>query len=61
MSLPPARLLRVLIPLTSMHSYDMYKDIEGTLAEQRGETFTAGYIHGLPVGLKLPNGVVIGD
>jgi len=44
-----------------MHSYDMYKDIEGTLAEQRGETFTAGYIHGLPVGLKLPNGVVIGD
>ncbi|KAI1615897.1 hypothetical protein EDD37DRAFT_675728 [Exophiala viscosa] len=48
------------LTIEEMNAYDMYKDIEEALAEQRGEDFAAGYIHGLPVGLKLPNGVVIG-
>ncbi|KAK5037669.1 hypothetical protein LTS07_001136 [Exophiala sideris] len=39
---------------------EMNADIDEALAEQRGEPFTAAYIHGLPIGLKLPNGVVIG-
>jgi salicylate hydroxylase len=40
--------------------YDMYKDIEQALAEHRGQSYTDKFIHGLPIGLELPNGVVIG-
>jgi len=38
----------------------MYKDIEEKLAHARGTKFE-GYLNGLKVGLKLPNGVVIGE
>lgn len=39
----------------------MYKDIEQSLAEKRGAAFREKYIHGLPVGLELPSGIVIGQ
>jgi salicylate hydroxylase len=39
----------------------MYRDIEQKLSERRGEAYTDNFIHGLPIGLKLPNGVVIGN
>ena len=39
----------------------MYKDIDEKLAAQRGTPFTEKYLNGLPVGLKLPNGVVVGE
>lgn len=38
----------------------MYKDIEEKLAKKRKETYSDKYIGGLPIGLQLPNGVVIG-
>jgi salicylate hydroxylase len=41
--------------------YDMYRDIEQALLERRGEVYTDKFSHGLPVGLRLPNGVVIGE
>lgn len=40
--------------------YDMYKDIEEHLARRRGVVYTDKFINGLPVGLELPSGVVIG-
>lgn len=42
-------------------SYDMYKDVEESLAKQRQVSFTDKYIHGLPIGLKMSNGVTIGE
>lgn len=39
----------------------MYKDIEEILLKQRGQKFEGKFIRGLPVGLKLPSGVVIGE
>ncbi|EXJ79524.1 salicylate hydroxylase [Capronia epimyces CBS 606.96] len=42
------------------YSYDMYRDIEEALAERRGVPFTGKFIRGLPIGLELPNGVIIG-
>lgn len=47
--------------LTFALRYDMYKDIEEGLAKQRQVSFTDKYIHGLPVGLKMSNGVTIGE
>jgi salicylate hydroxylase len=38
----------------------MYKDIEEKLAAQKGMEYTDSYICGLPRGMELPNGVVIG-
>lgn len=38
----------------------MYKDIEEILAFHRGVNYTDKFIRGLPIGLELPNGVVIG-
>lgn len=46
--------------LTSRCRYDMYKDIEEILAEQRHTSYTDKYIKGLPVGLKMSNGVTVG-
>ena len=40
--------------------YDIPMDVEEQLALKRGEEFSAKYIKGLPIGLELPNGVVIG-
>jgi salicylate hydroxylase len=39
----------------------MYKDVEEKLAKQKGAAFTDKYIKGLPFGLKLSNGVIIGE
>jgi hypothetical protein len=36
----------------------MYMDIEEHLAAKRGEEFTSNFSRGLPVGLKLPSGIV---
>lgn len=38
----------------------MYKDIDEELAKARGQEYKDKYLHGLPIGLELPNGVVIG-
>jgi hypothetical protein len=40
--------------------YDMYRDIEEKMAEGKNVKYADRYICGLPVGLQLPNGVVIG-
>lgn len=39
----------------------MYKDIEESLAKQRHVTYTDKYVQGLPVGLKMSNGVTVGE
>ncbi|CBX98979.1 similar to salicylate hydroxylase [Plenodomus lingam JN3] len=48
------------LTIEEMNAYDMYKDIEQVLAEARGRTFKEPWIRGLPVGLQMPNGVVVG-
>lgn len=40
--------------------YDMYRDVEEKLAVKRGDSYTGGFICGLPIGLELPNGITIG-
>lgn len=40
--------------------YDMYRDVEEKLAARRGDSYTGGFICGLPIGLELPNGIIIG-
>lgn len=39
----------------------MYKDVEESLAKQRNMPFADKYIQGLPIGLKMSNGVTIGE
>ncbi|KFH44061.1 FAD-dependent urate hydroxylase-like protein [Hapsidospora chrysogenum ATCC 11550] len=48
------------LTIEEMNAYDMYKDIEEKLAAQKGMEYTDRYICGLPKGMELPNGVVIG-
>ncbi|RMZ92083.1 hypothetical protein DV736_g683, partial [Chaetothyriales sp. CBS 134916] len=48
------------LTIEEMNAYNMYKDIEERLAERRSQCFTAKYLHGLPLGLELPNGVITG-
>jgi len=43
-----------------MNTYDMYKDIEEKLATKSGLQYQEKYISGLPIGLELPNGVIVG-
>jgi salicylate hydroxylase len=38
----------------------MYMDIEEKLAAKRNLPFAAKFIKGLPIGLEMSNGVVIG-
>lgn len=38
----------------------MYMDIEEELAKHCGSEFTGKFVKGLPIGLELPNGIVIG-
>lgn len=38
----------------------MYKDIEERLAARRGVAFSEKYIRGLPIGLELPSGIIVG-
>jgi salicylate hydroxylase len=39
----------------------MYKDVGEVLAKRREKPFTQQYIRGLPIGLKLSNGIVVGQ
>lgn len=39
----------------------MYKDIEEGLAAQKNVPFTVKYTRGLPFGLKMSNGVTVGE
>jgi salicylate hydroxylase len=39
----------------------MYMDVEEALAAKRGIAFGQKFKQGLPLGLKLPNGIVIGE
>lgn len=48
------------LTIEEMNAYDMYKDVEEKLLKIRGDKFLAPYISGLPIGLKMPNGVTVG-
>ena len=48
------------LTIEEMNAYDMYADIEEKLAAKRSETYTNKFICGLPIGLQLPNGIIIG-
>lgn len=39
----------------------MYKDVEESLAKQRNVSYADKYIRGLPIGLKMSNGVTVGE
>jgi salicylate hydroxylase len=39
----------------------MYKDVEEKLAKKRGEKYLGKFLCGLPLGMELPNGVIIGS
>ncbi|KAG8406519.1 hypothetical protein J3459_019208 [Metarhizium acridum] len=49
-----------ILTIEEMNSYDMYKAIEQHLAQRRGVAYTEKFIDGLPMGLELPSGVVVG-
>ncbi|KAE8382978.1 hypothetical protein BDV26DRAFT_195993 [Aspergillus bertholletiae] len=49
------------LTIEEMNAYDMYKDVEEAIARSKGLPFTAPYTKGLPFGLKLANGVTIGE
>ncbi|KAB8239695.1 FAD-dependent oxidoreductase [Aspergillus alliaceus] len=49
------------LTIEEMNAYDMYKDIEEAIARRRGIPFTAPFTQGLPLGLKLSNGVTVGE
>ncbi|KAF5137185.1 FAD-dependent urate hydroxylase [Metarhizium anisopliae] len=49
-----------ILTIEEMNTYDMYKDIEQHLAQRRGEAYTERFVDGLPIGLELPSGVVVG-
>ncbi|KJZ78206.1 hypothetical protein HIM_02244 [Hirsutella minnesotensis 3608] len=52
---------RKILTIEEMNAYDMYRDIEEQLAVQRGVNFSGKWIRGLPIGLELPSGVIIGS
>lgn len=39
----------------------MYRDIEEKLATKRNLPFTEKFLSGLPLGMKLMNGVTVGE
>ncbi|KAK1574501.1 salicylate hydroxylase [Colletotrichum navitas] len=49
------------LTIEEMNAYDMYKDIEQAIAERQGTPFTQKFIRGLPVGLELSPGVIVGQ
>ncbi|KAJ5611346.1 hypothetical protein N7510_008065 [Penicillium lagena] len=48
------------LTIEEMNAYDMYKDVEEKLAATLGSPYTDKFICGLPIGLELPNGIIIG-
>lgn len=48
------------LTIEEMNAYDMYQDIDEVLAKRRGTLFGGKFSHGLPLGLELPNGLVVG-
>lgn len=48
------------LTIEEMNAYDMYRDIEEKMAASKQVKYADKFICGLPVGLKLPNGIVIG-
>ncbi|KAL2681396.1 hypothetical protein Neosp_009007 [[Neocosmospora] mangrovei] len=49
------------LTIEEMNAYDMYKDVEEKLAKKRGEKYLGKFLCGLPLGMELPNGVIIGS
>ncbi|OJJ77628.1 hypothetical protein ASPBRDRAFT_36851 [Aspergillus brasiliensis CBS 101740] len=49
------------LTIEEMNGYDMHRDIEEVIATRRGLPYTGKFIRGLPVGLKLGNGTVVGE
>ncbi|KAL2061586.1 hypothetical protein VTL71DRAFT_6963 [Oculimacula yallundae] len=48
------------LTIEEMNAYDIPMDVAERLAVMRGEVFSARFIKGLPIGLELPNGLVVG-
>ncbi|KAJ5128105.1 hypothetical protein N7448_008884 [Penicillium atrosanguineum] len=49
-----------ILTIEEMNAYDMYRDVEEKLAAKRGDQFASKFICGLPIGLELPSGIIIG-
>lgn len=49
------------LTVEEVNAYDMYKDVDELLAKRRGTVFSEKFSRGLPLGMKLPNGVVVGE
>ncbi|EXF78322.1 salicylate hydroxylase [Colletotrichum fioriniae PJ7] len=52
---------RAKLTIEEMNGYDMYKDIEEVIAQRSGAPFTQKFIKGLPIGLELSPGVIVGQ
>ncbi|KAJ6441094.1 Fungal specific transcription factor [Purpureocillium lavendulum] len=50
-----------ILTIEEMNAYDMFKDVDEHLAARRGVAFTEKFVKGLPMGLKLPSGITIGE
>jgi salicylate hydroxylase len=48
------------LTVEEMNAYDMARDIEEKVALQRGQEYRGAFVGGLPRGLEMPNGVVVG-
>ncbi|KIV94176.1 hypothetical protein PV10_01965 [Exophiala mesophila] len=49
------------LTIEEMNAYDLYRDIEQKLAVHRGHEYCGKFLNGLPLGMKLPNGVTVGE
>ncbi|GJC80538.1 FAD-dependent urate hydroxylase [Colletotrichum liriopes] len=49
------------LTIEEMNAYDMYRDIEEAIAQRAGTLFNQKFIKGLPVGLQLSPGVIVGQ
>ncbi|GME26523.1 salicylate hydroxylase [Neofusicoccum parvum] len=48
------------LTIEEMNAYDMYKDIDEAIARKKGSPYTDKWVKGLPFGLQLSGGVVVG-
>lgn len=48
------------LTIEEMNAYDMRRDVEEKVALRRGREYKGPFVQGLPVGLEMPNGVVVG-